>query len=81
MKTSSRNAQQAVLITADKDFGELVFRQRKSASGVVLRRLAGLSSDRKAGIVREFFAEHESQLLGAFSVITPGKLRIRGDLP
>ena len=33
------------LITSDKDFGELVFRQNIVSSGVVLIRLAGLSSE------------------------------------
>jgi len=37
----------AVLITADKDFGELVFRQSLVAHGVLLIRLAGLSQARK----------------------------------
>src|SRR6202021_1225355 len=32
----------AILMTADKDFGELVFRQRLVHSGVLLIRLAGL---------------------------------------
>jgi predicted nuclease of predicted toxin-antitoxin system len=34
----------ALLVTADKDLGELVFRQRRLHSGVVLVRLAGLTS-------------------------------------
>ena len=38
----------ALLLTADKDFGELVFRQRLLHSGVLLIRLAGLTPDRKA---------------------------------
>ena len=40
------NARSAVLLTADKDFGELVFRQRLVHSGVVLLRLAGLANAR-----------------------------------
>ena len=31
---------EAVLITADKDFGEIVFRQRRLTAGVLLLRLA-----------------------------------------
>lgn len=34
----------ALLLTADKDFGELVFRQRRLTSGVILLRLEGLSA-------------------------------------
>lgn len=38
---------QAVLVTEDKDFGELVFRQRKMNAGIVLYRLPGLSPAEK----------------------------------
>lgn len=33
------NRESAVLVTADKDFGEIVFRQGRSSSGVILIRL------------------------------------------
>ncbi|HUE24225.1 MAG TPA: DUF5615 family PIN-like protein [Bryobacteraceae bacterium] len=36
--TESR-VSESVLITADKDFGELVFRQRQASTGVLLMRL------------------------------------------
>jgi len=42
------NRESAPLLTADKDFGELVYRQGRLTSGVVLIRLAGLSAVRKA---------------------------------
>ena len=45
------NEEQALLLTADKDFGELVFRQRLMHLGVILIRLAGLSPNVKAKIV------------------------------
>ena len=35
-------------LTADKDFGEIVFRQRQVTAGVVLIRLLGLSPGLKA---------------------------------
>jgi predicted nuclease of predicted toxin-antitoxin system len=38
----------AVLLTADKDFGELVFRLQRHHSGIMLIRLAGLSARAKA---------------------------------
>jgi len=44
------NVQNATLLTADKDFGEMVYRQNLlSSAGIVLMRLAGLSSERKVG--------------------------------
>jgi predicted nuclease of predicted toxin-antitoxin system len=42
---------QAVLITADKDFGELVYRRGALHEGVVLIRLGDLPSEQKAEIV------------------------------
>jgi len=36
------NREGAVLLTADKDFGELVFRQGRMTRGVILIRLAGI---------------------------------------
>jgi predicted nuclease of predicted toxin-antitoxin system len=67
----------AILLTADKDFGELVFRQGLVHSGVVLIRLAGMASETKADIVSDVFAHHASELYRAFSVLSPRALRIR----
>ncbi len=49
---------QAVLLTEDKDFGELVYRQGASHRGVVLVRLAGLSRAVRAALVSEAFKAH-----------------------
>lgn len=66
-----------LLVTCDKDFGELVFRQGLYAKGVVLLRLAGLSQSVKAEIVVNVFTQHGSEMEQAFSVISPGMVRIR----
>lgn len=71
------NRENAFLLTADKDFGEMVFRQRLHTHGVVLIRLAGLSPSRKAEIVASVISSHAVDLLRAFAVITPGIFRIR----
>ena len=67
----------ALLVTADKDFGELVFRMGRIAMGVVLVRLAGLSAVSKANTVAAAFASRGHELTSAFSVISPGRVRIR----
>lgn len=67
----------AILLTADKDFGEIVFRQRRITEGVLFMRLAGQSQKRKAEIVASGIKRHGKELLRAFSVITPGGIRIR----
>jgi len=71
------NAESVVLLTGDKDFGELVYRLGRVHTGIVLSRLGGLSAERKAEIVSQAFRTHSADFEGAFSVITPGSIRIR----
>ncbi len=71
------NKERALLITADKDFGELVFRLRRLSAGVILIRLAGLSPIKKTEIVTSIIKKHSNELIESFSVITPTGIRIR----
>ncbi len=71
------NRNKALLLVEDKHFSELVFRQRRFTKGVVLIRLAGLSSKSKADIVASSINNHGAELEQAFTVITPGAMRIR----
>ena len=77
------NSEDRILLTADKDFGELAFRQSLlTGSGVVLIRLAGLTAEEKARIVASTLKEYAAELApGTFSVITPGAVRIRRTNP
>lgn len=75
------NRQDAVLVTDDKDFGELVYRQRLTTAGVLLVRLAGLSSGKKADLVARSVRRHHGEMYSAFSVLTPARLRIRSQAP
>ena len=74
---SIANNMGALLVTADKDFGELVFRRGQINAGVLLIRLAGLSLHGKAELVSAAVRDHCDELLGAFSVLSPGMIRIR----
>ncbi|HEX8683044.1 MAG TPA: DUF5615 family PIN-like protein [Ardenticatenaceae bacterium] len=71
------NEQRALLLTFDKDFRELIFLQKRLTSGVILLRLAGLSSERKAAIVSNVLKTHFDEMVGAFTVVSPGAVRIR----
>ncbi len=71
------NTQNALLLTADKDFGELVFRQRRASAGVILIRLSGLSAAHKAESVAKLVHEHGEEMAGSFSVIARSGTRIR----
>lgn len=74
---ATANKHSAILITDDKDFGELVFRQRLIHAGVMLLRLSGLSIESKTSILIEVVDDHAADLPGKFTVITPGSLRMR----
>jgi predicted nuclease of predicted toxin-antitoxin system len=71
------NFRTSLLVTADKDFGELVYRQGRVHGGVVLIRLYGLSAGLKADIVANAFRDRGAEMVGAFTVISPGVVRIR----
>ena len=71
------NDKNALLLTADKDFGELVYRLRRISAGVLLMRLAGLSPARKATLVSSVVRDHGEKLIHTFTVVTPGLVRVR----
>ena len=71
------NKEGSLLLTADKDFGDLVFRMRRLSAGVVLIRLAGLTPAKKAEIVTSIIGKHSQELVKSFTVITPMGARIR----
>jgi predicted nuclease of predicted toxin-antitoxin system len=75
------NERNAVLLTADKDFGELIFRWRKISAGALLLRLAGLSPTKKAHLMSSVLREHASDISAAFTVVSPGMVRIRPQAP
>lgn len=70
------NQASAILLTADKDFGEAVYRQKKAFHGVILTRLTGLSAEKKADIVCRALQEHKD-LVNNFTVVASGTVRIR----
>ena len=68
------------LMTGDKDFGELIFRLHRAAFGVILVRLPGLSPRLKSALVSNAVRLHGGEMLHAFTVISPGLVRIRREL-
>jgi predicted nuclease of predicted toxin-antitoxin system len=71
------NSKNSILVTSDKDFGELVFRRMLINSGVILIRLAGIPISDKVEIVCSFICEHKKEISKAFSVITKNGVRVR----
>ncbi len=71
------NREESLLLTADKDFGELVYRQRPLMFGVVLIRLEGLLPSEKAEVVTSALDKHGEELPNAFTVIPTKTVHIR----
>lgn len=68
---------ESILLTEDKDFGELTFRLQKSNKGIILIRMSGESIENKIKKMKEIFKEHLDEFSGNFTVITSTKIRIR----
>lgn len=71
----------AVLVTRDKDFGQLVVSQSQPCRGVVLLRLSGLRAAARVRTAVDAFVAHFPQLEGSFMVVRPGHVRIRALRP
>jgi predicted nuclease of predicted toxin-antitoxin system len=70
------NAEDRVLLTEDKDFGDLAFFYGNRSSGIVLLRAHGAGTDAKVGVVAEVLETYEGELTGDpphFVVVRPGR--------
>ncbi len=68
-----------ILVTNDKDFGELVFQQRKTTAGVILLRLPGMEPTHKAELLSNAVKKHADRLSRAFVVLRRGAIRIKSN--
>lgn len=69
--------EQRMVVTMDKDFGELVYRNRQRHSGVLLLRMEDATGDEKAQVVRQILENFADQIEGRFCVFQNEQLRIR----
>jgi|SRR5258706_15625911 len=65
-----------VLVTEDRDYGELVFARGRSSAGVILVRFHSRARQAKPATVVEAVAKLSSRLRDAFTVVEPGRVRI-----
>jgi predicted nuclease of predicted toxin-antitoxin system len=75
------NEQNTLLITEDKDFGELVFRFKLKHKGILLLRFFNTNNDMQNKKVLEVLQAHHKELSNSFSTLTDKKLRIRQIIP
>jgi predicted nuclease of predicted toxin-antitoxin system len=69
--------QQRVLLTEDKDFGELVVRLKLPVYGIVLLRINPADSRSKLARVRHLVQHHGDRLAGSFVVLSEKRARFR----
>ena len=68
---------EAILLTEDKDFGELTFRLQKPNKGIILIRMSGVPIENKVKKLKEVLEKYLEELSGKFTVISSKKVRIR----
>lgn len=68
---------QSLLITEDKDFGELTYRLRQVHCGILLIRLNDISRNERIELVTAAIGKHILELQYKFSVLTKTGLRIK----
>lgn len=68
-------AEKRVLLTNDKDFGELVFLQKRLSHGIILLRVKGQETGLKVTLIKRLMAEYDEKLSGHFVVVTKDKFR------
>ena len=66
-----------VVITMDKDFGELVYRLKRPHTGVLLIRMAEARGDEKLAAIQQILRNHSDKLHGRFCVYQNHRLRVR----
>lgn len=70
------NQLNAIILTEDKDFGELTYRLNKESCGIILLRLDGMSITEKLEIFKEVIENNLKDMRNSFTVANKTKVRI-----
>lgn len=70
--------EERMVITEDKDFGQLVYSEGRATGGVLLLRFPAPARAVMARSVVELVKQHGTRLTGRFVVLQPGRVRIGG---
>jgi predicted nuclease of predicted toxin-antitoxin system len=72
-------SEERILITNDKDFGELIFKNNHSHCGVILLRLTDETATNKVFILKNLIYNHQKIIVkGHFVVVTEKSIRSIG---
>lgn len=67
--------QDRILLTEDKDFGQLTYASSPKRLGVILIRYPSAARSKIGNDIIQFARKHEAKLKGTFVVIQPGRAR------
>ena len=65
-----------ILITCDKDFGEMIFKGKRQHSGVIFLRLENEKPSHKSLVLKNLLERYPQDLFGNFVVVSEGMVRI-----
>jgi len=66
-----------IVLTEDKDFGELIFRDHKNSYGVILLRMEDQPASARLVRLQQVWTVLEQRAQGHFVVVTPTRIRLR----
>ncbi len=69
--------EKCIIITNDKDFGFLIYRQKLPSRGVILFRFLKESPSHKISALKSILSLKPKQILDHFIIASEGKIRIR----
>ncbi len=64
-----------IIITNDKDFGTMIFRERRPHRGVIFLRLADERSKNKIAVVSQILSDHADMVADHFVTATETRIR------
>jgi len=64
-----------ILVTNDKDFGEKVYREKRSHHGIILLRLDDERTSIKISVLEQLLVNHAERLPNQFVVVTENTVR------
>ena len=71
-------AENRILITNDKDFGEKIFRERRPHCDVIFLRLEDERAHIKIAVIEHLLATYADQLSHQFVVVSESRIRFTG---
>lgn len=70
------HSENRILLTCDKDFGEIAYARKKIHSGIILLRLNSFSATKNIQVLKEILENHKNEISGSFIVATASNIRI-----